>query len=434
MAPDSVQSLEQPPSGDPLSLFTHELKGSSPVPAPAKVPGVVSLDRVVDAAPLRFVEGIAVVQALCAAVKEKGGINAGMPDIRGVFLNEAGDVVAMTPPGAEPAAQELARLLHRLVPAESTPPVARLFVDRWTSATSTDLGTFASEIAYFARPNGRTLLTALHARCAGVSGTQAAPIATPAIIPIARVEETRSEEEEKSAQRKKRVSWLESHKRHVFVAVATVAIVVAATGLLTWFWPSRVAEAAQAATPTTSEATTNEAATSGKTGDVRLRSPRAKPLTTRPASQPTVARPGLRNSATPAAAPSLLTARSEQESIEPALAPQSPPNSAPTAALASRLLPDMRIYSAGDAGIEPPKLRSAEILESLIAGFPTKTNSVEVIVDKAGKVERVRMQGPPQRIPDIMLLSRVKEWVFEPATKDGMAVRYRVLLSWDVTP
>jgi hypothetical protein len=94
----------------------------------------------------------------------------------------------------------------------------------------------------------------------------------------------------------------------------------------------------------------------------------------------------------------------------------------------------MRIYSAADQGIEPPRLQSVEILEGLIDGFPTKTNSVEVVVDAAGKVERVRMQGPPKRIPDIMLLSRVKEWVFAPATKDGAAVRYRMILSWDVTP
>ena len=94
----------------------------------------------------------------------------------------------------------------------------------------------------------------------------------------------------------------------------------------------------------------------------------------------------------------------------------------------------MRIYSAADKGIEPPKLRSAEILEIPITGFPTKTNSVEVIVDTKGTVERVRMQGPPQRIPDIMLLSRMKEWMFEPATKDGVPVRYSLILSWDVTP
>ena len=63
--------------------------------------------------------------------------------------------MAVSPTTGEPAARELARLLHRLVPAESTPPVGRLFVDRWTSGASTDLAEFSSELGYFARPNGR---------------------------------------------------------------------------------------------------------------------------------------------------------------------------------------------------------------------------------------------------------------------------------------
>ena len=94
----------------------------------------------------------------------------------------------------------------------------------------------------------------------------------------------------------------------------------------------------------------------------------------------------------------------------------------------------MRVYSAADSGVEPPKLLSTEIAEALIAGVPTRTNSVEAIISGRGEVERVRMLGPPQRIPDVMLLSRMKEWLFAPATKDGTAVRYRLILSWNVTP
>ena len=105
-----------------------------------------------------------------------------------------------------------------------------------------------------------------------------------------------------------------------------------------------------------------------------------------------------------------------------------------TANLPASVVPDTRIYSATDSGVEPPKLLSAEIAEHLIAGFPTRTNSVEAIINERGNVERVRMLGPPQRIPDVMLLSRMKEWLFEPATKAGTAVKYRLILSWDVTP
>jgi hypothetical protein len=438
-----MQPLEQPPSGDPLSLFTYEPEGSSQVAVTtANAPGAVSLDRIVEAAPLRFVEGIAVVQALCVAIKEKGGINSGMLDLRGVFINEGGDLVALTPPGGAPAAPELARLLHRLVPADATPPVARLFIDRWTSGTSTDLGAFASEIAYFARPNGRELLTALHVRCAGAPGAPPQLGTAPVVVPAPRVEDKPRIQEPEKPETRKRPSWLKTHKRHLFVAAAAVVLTVTATGLLTWFWSSKAAVAAQASGPAaikTPVPSGEQGEQPGKQGEQlaehSVDAAPAKSLAARTTSQPQVAAPPRRSVPPPASAPPLLPKRAPQDTIEQVSAPlPSLPESAAVAAVPSRGLPDMRIYSAADPGIEPPKLRSAEILEGLIAGFPTKTNSVEVLVDKTGKVERVRMQGAPQRIPDIVILSRVKEWVFEPATKDGAAVRYRMILTWDVTP
>ena len=443
MRPDSVKPHDQPASGDALSLFTYEPEGSSPVPVTtAKAPGAVSLDRIAEAAPLRFVEGIAVVQALCAAIREKGGINAGMLDLRGVFINEGGELVALTPPGAEPAAPELARLLHRLVPADATPPVARLFIDRWTSGTSTDLGAFAAEIAYFARPNGRELLTALHVRCAGEPGAPPLPGTAPVVVPAPRVEAKPRIQEPEKPETPKRPSWLKTHKRHLFVAAAAVVLTMAATGLLTGVWSSKAAVAAQAPAPTAIETPvpSGEPGESGKQpgkqpGKHSADAAPAKSLAARTTSQPKLAGPPRRSVPAPVSTPPLLPKRTPQDGIEQVSAPlPSLPESAAVAAVPSRGLPDMRIYSAADPGIEPPKLRSAEILEGLIAGFPTKTNSVEVLVDKAGKVERVRMQGAPQRIPDIVILSRMKEWVFEPATKDGAAVRYRMILTWDVTP
>ena len=437
MRPDFLQPQDQQASGDALSLFTQEPEAASPAPEPARIPGAVSIDRIVDAAPLRFVEGIAVVQALGAAVKDKGGVNAGMPDLAGIFLREGGDVVAMTPPGVEPAAPELARLLHRLVPADATPPVARLFVDRWTSGDSSDLGAFASEIAYFARPNGRELLIGLYARCAAAQGLQAQPTraTTPAPVPVAPIplreelKETKAEEAQRPARPKAAIRWLESHKRHIFAAAAAVVLTVTATGLVTWFWPSKVAEAAPVATPIPSQATSGE--TAGERPSTG--SPAKRPVT-RTASRPRLVGAGPTNNSRSASTPTSVPEQARQEAIEQTPGAPPPAETALTPSLSSRGVPDMRIYSAADQGIDPPKLQSVEILEGLISGFPTKTNSVEVVVDAAGKVERVRMQGPPQRIPDIMILSRMKEWVFSPATRDGMAVRYRMILSWDVTP
>ena len=95
---------------------------------------------------------------------------------------------------------------------------------------------------------------------------------------------------------------------------------------------------------------------------------------------------------------------------------------------------DTRVYTVADSGIEPPVLLSAEIPEWLIQGFAVRQNSVEILIDERGEVQRVKMLGAPKRMPDVMLLSRAKEWVFTPATKDGVPVRYRLILSWNVTP
>src|SRR5688572_6400313 len=177
------------PAGDDdaLALFGAEAgadaRAAGSVPVLGTTSSVVSLEDISKTSTLRFVEGVAVVQALTAAIKAKGGVSAGMPDLQGVFLSNTGEVVAMSPPGSVPAAPELARLLHQMVPADVTPPVGRLFIDRWASSESNDLTQFASELDYFARPNGRELLASVHSRFAGTEPTSP-PESTPvAMIP-----------------------------------------------------------------------------------------------------------------------------------------------------------------------------------------------------------------------------------------------------------
>jgi hypothetical protein len=77
---------------------------------------------------------------------------------------------------------------------------------------------------------------------------------------------------------------------------------------------------------------------------------------------------------------------------------------------------------------------SAEIFGQLIKGWPMRTNEVELVIGERGDVQQVQMIGAPQRIPDIMLLSRAKELRYDPAIRNGKPVRYRLRLSWNVTP
>ena len=51
-----------------------------------------------------------------------------------------------------------------------------------------------------------------------------------------------------------------------------------------------------------------------------------------------------------------------------------------------------------------------------------------------GLVEQVRLVSTPVRLADMTLLSAAKTWRFHPAQKDGRAVKYRLPMSWAVSP
>ena len=413
-------------SDDALALFGAEA-------AEAKV---VSVEDVSKTATLRFVEGVAVVQALTATIKAKGGVSAGMPDLQGAFLTPAGEVIAISPLGSKPAAPELARLLHRMVAADVTPPVGRLFIDRWVSSDSNDLTQFSTELEYFARPNGRELVTSVHARYAAPaespSTSASAPVAVVPSIPgpdVFRPPTPSQEPEVVPAPEQNAVhAWLLAHRRQLAAAAIIVVSTVVVTAVGAWFWPAKTAAAATApalaspipgtdALESEPEKTNASRALTPATSAAAARGSRS----VRQAQGAEVAPPTDRLETT-------ADARSTQPSNELTA------DETPAPVLQSRNGPDLTIYSGNDPGVEAPTLRSAEIPEFVISGFPTRTNWVEVVISSKGDVETVKMVGPPQRLPDIMLLSRVKEWAFAPATKDGRAVRYRLTLSWNVTP
>jgi hypothetical protein len=95
---------------------------------------------------------------------------------------------------------------------------------------------------------------------------------------------------------------------------------------------------------------------------------------------------------------------------------------------------DETIYSAQDRDVIPPQTSEPLPAPTFSGAWTTRTNSMEVIVSETGTVERVRMLTPPQRMPDVLELSRAKVWKFTPAMKDGRPVRYRLLLKWEVNP
>ena len=92
------------------------------------------------------------------------------------------------------------------------------------------------------------------------------------------------------------------------------------------------------------------------------------------------------------------------------------------------------IYSQEDRSVRPPRMIDIDLPRPAVANWATVRNSMEVVVAENGSVEHVKWLGSGERLPDVMLLSRAKLWKFSPAVKDGHAVRYKLVISWDVNP
>ena len=50
---------------------------------------------------------------------------------------------------------------------------------------------------------------------------------------------------------------------------------------------------------------------------------------------------------------------------------------------------------------------------------------IELLIMPDGTIESVKLLDPPKTVHDWMLLSAAKAWLFHPARKDGVPVRYR---------
>jgi hypothetical protein len=423
----ATAALPEPVRPAPID-FAVEVLGPPP---PA---GSVSFDHVCSVKGLGFVEGVALIQAASAAVNDAGP-NAGVPELHGLYLTAAGDVILHGPPTGEPPARELARLLHQLVAPNLMPPAGRLFVGRWINNDLGDLTEFSSELSYFARPNGQELLVGLHARCNGTAPKPGAEARR-------RPERARQQKAAAPVPQPQSVStlvrqWIRDHKPEVTAAVAVIAS-AALAALGTWLWHASTVAAAKAPVEVTRPAEGAENTVPPGDDVLTVAAGTTAALPAPPAKRPAPPASTNRNRTAPAQTISRAGGSNQPpvttKPVPPPVVAAEPPPVATTIPLPSSTIPDMRIYSPTDSGVEPPILRSPEILEVLIKGFPSRENVIELVISERGEVQQARMVEAPQRIPDVMLLSRAKELHFSPAVRNGVPVRYRLRLSWKVTP
>jgi hypothetical protein len=225
----------------------------------------------------------------------------------------------------------------------------------------------------------------------------------------------------------------------VVVAVAAVALVAGLWGINRLFGSdvsSPQSEAAVAGTVGTSAAPSNDTATAGT--DTSKRPSTANTNAVRAANSPIaqgqpVEGSGAEDGAAGIAGPEATTPQPSELDVAALGATLEVPAAAPPSSQAIAAGVDDTLYSAQDRDVVPPQT-SESLPGPTFARYTTRTNAMELIVSETGTVERVRLVTPPQRMPDMMMLSRAKVWKFTPAMKDGRPVRYRLLLTWEVNP
>jgi hypothetical protein len=87
------------------------------------------------------------------------------------------------------------------------------------------------------------------------------------------------------------------------------------------------------------------------------------------------------------------------------------------------------VFSSRDADVVPAVLLRPHLPAAPRPGVRMEDlPQVELVVSPSGDVESVKLLTPTAGVHSAMMLSAIKTWHFEPATRDGHAVRYRLTL------
>jgi len=94
---------------------------------------------------------------------------------------------------------------------------------------------------------------------------------------------------------------------------------------------------------------------------------------------------------------------------------------------------DAAVYSASDQDVDPPVVVYPQQLGRVPIGLRRDEIAfVEVIINEEGRVAQVKSLDSPQSLDESMVLtmslSAAKSWRFQPARKDGRAVKYRQVM------
>lgn len=94
-----------------------------------------------------------------------------------------------------------------------------------------------------------------------------------------------------------------------------------------------------------------------------------------------------------------------------------------------------RVYTSGDPEVVPPVILRQDIprLTPMMKPQARDRGIVEVVIDELGRVTGITVRQSVQPMYDAELLSKGREWRYQPATLNGKPVKYRKMIQLNVT-
>jgi hypothetical protein len=388
---------------------------------------------------LEWFEAVAIVRDVADCIDDSAG-HAGVPDLDQVQISSDGVLAVTATRRSDDSVRRLGQLLLACL-VQSEPPVQlRLVASQATTPEPpfSSVRHFADALAYFERPDRRSVLRQLYARAVSAPS---APLMTqrPSLdlmVPL------QPEVHEAAVETRTQPTRRLGLPRRSVVALAAGVVLVVATTTYSQFrqgGPTQEDVSAAATKATEALGTTLVKGISAVSETVGLG--RLVPAGGTPGK--TAAAPANPPSA-PVAKPSAgsRSAAVEPKSFKlfdldavPALpigvpvpaptvrySPPAPPEAAPA-------LPDETIYAADDPGIVAPigvRPQLPRVLPEDISR--DRLSQIELIVLPDGTVGSVKLLGQQRSVLEAMLLSAAKAWKFRPAEKDGRPVTCRKIV------
>lgn len=390
---------------------------------------------------LEWYEGVAILRAVAERLLEHRGASVCMPELHQIELAADGTVAIAGGVAAKEPVRRLGQVLQAMLTDAEVPVQLRLIVSQATAPmpSYSSLADFDRALGYFERPGRAAVLEALFARSQAAAAVTAVDVAM-TLDRIAPLPDAKPAGEPVQEHRK-------NSRRLIGIAAAVLAVLALSGAAVLYARAGGTTVRGQQISHTAAAAAdvvgavmmSGVSAVSDRIGLGRLVPADAA---AQPAAPQAAQTPAPRRNTKPARSADIDKPVGNLWSRT--IVVYDPPdrlettNEWPAGAEIVHLSPaapiDMEVYAPGTDGVSPPVALRAQLPRQLPPTVdPATLSRIELVIARDGTVESARLLGTRRDVLGAMLLSAAKAWEYQPAMKDGFAVRYRktILVSFE---